>query len=48
DGLAEIVDAAFAEHPEDPAATVRSVVARAEALNAGPLRDDVALVMLCT
>jgi serine phosphatase RsbU (regulator of sigma subunit) len=48
EGLAEIVAAAQAEHPADPTAMVRSVVARAEELNAGPLRDDVALVLLRT
>jgi hypothetical protein len=36
------------EHPDDPTATIRAVVERAEALNAGPLRDDVALVLLRT
>jgi serine phosphatase RsbU (regulator of sigma subunit) len=48
DGLAAIVTAVLGEHPDDPTATIRAVVERAEALNAGPLRDDVALVLLRT
>jgi serine phosphatase RsbU (regulator of sigma subunit) len=47
EGLAEIVAAARAAHPGDPAEAVRSMVARAEEQNAGPLRDDVAMVLIC-
>jgi serine phosphatase RsbU (regulator of sigma subunit) len=43
--LAELVVEARARNPE-PAAMVRHLVERAEELNAGPLRDDVALVLL--
>ncbi|MEJ7892488.1 MAG: SpoIIE family protein phosphatase [Solirubrobacteraceae bacterium] len=45
DGLAELVVDAR-RHDPDPSAMVREVVARAEELNAGPLRDDVALVLI--
>ncbi|MEA2249445.1 MAG: hypothetical protein QOH46_3974 [Solirubrobacteraceae bacterium] len=47
EGLAEIVAAARATHPNDPAEAVRSMVERAEEQNAGPLRDDVAMVLIC-
>ena len=46
DGLAEVVAAARTEHGDDAHGVVRSIVARAEAQNAGPLRDDVALVLV--
>jgi serine phosphatase RsbU (regulator of sigma subunit) len=48
EGLSEIVVAARSAHPDDPAEAVRSMVERAEEQNAGPLRDDVALVLICT
>jgi serine phosphatase RsbU (regulator of sigma subunit) len=48
DGLAELVVAARAELGGDGAGALRRVVERAEDLNAGPLRDDVALVLVAT
>ena len=48
EGLAEIVTTVRAAHPDDPDEAVRSIVERAEEQNAGPLRDDVALVLICT
>ena len=45
-GLIEIVREARAGHPGDPDAVVRTVVERAEDVNAGPLLDDVALVLV--
>lgn len=48
DGLAELVQRARAAHPGDGAGALRDLVERAEALNAGPLRDDVALVLIAT
>lgn len=45
DGLAELVVDARRRDP-DPSAIVRRLVARAEELNAGPLTDDVALVLI--
>lgn len=45
DGLAELVVEARAHDPA-PRALVRRLVQRAEELNAGPLRDDVALVLV--
>jgi serine phosphatase RsbU (regulator of sigma subunit) len=47
EGLAEIVADARAAHQDEPAEVVRSIVERAEEQNAGPLRDDVALVLIC-
>lgn len=48
DGLARIVAAARAAHGDDVDAVVREVIARAEAENAGPLGDDVALLLIQT
>jgi serine phosphatase RsbU (regulator of sigma subunit) len=45
-GLAEIVERARVTHATDPAAVVRAVVEAAEERNAGPLLDDVALVLM--
>jgi serine phosphatase RsbU (regulator of sigma subunit) len=45
EGLAQLVTEA---RDADPAVTIQRVVERAEELNAGPLRDDVALVMIAT
>jgi serine phosphatase RsbU (regulator of sigma subunit) len=47
-GLAALVVQARAAHPDDGAAALRQLVEQAEALNAGPLRDDVALVLVST
>lgn len=46
EGLAGLVSEARSEHPGDHALAIRRVVERAEQLNAGPLRDDVALVLI--
>lgn len=46
EGLAGLVTEARSEHPDDPALAIRRVVERAEQLNDGPLRDDVALVLI--
>lgn len=48
DGLADVVAAAREGHGGDVGAVVREIVARAEAENAGPLRDDVALMLIQT
>ena len=45
-GLVEVVAAAQAGAENDPRELVRLVVERAEELNAGPLLDDVALVLV--
>jgi serine phosphatase RsbU (regulator of sigma subunit) len=46
DGLAELAGAALAAGAREPRAFVRHVVERAEALNGGPLVDDVALLLV--
>ncbi len=48
EGLAALLTEALADHAGFPAAAIRQVVERAERLNAGPLRDDVALVFVGT
>lgn len=48
DGLSEIVAGVRLSYPDDAAEAVRSMVERAEEQNAGPLRDDVALVLIST
>ena len=48
DGLARIVAAARGAHGDDVHGVVRAIVTGAEAENAGPLRDDVALVLIQT
>ena len=45
-GLAAVVDAAQSGGEEQPEELVRLVVERAEDLNAGPLADDVALLIV--
>ncbi len=48
DGLAQIVAGARVQHGDDVDAVLREVVERAEEQNSGPLRDDVALVLIQT
>ena len=45
-GLAELVAAAQLSADAEPHELVRLVVERAEMLNAGPLTDDVALLLI--